>query len=98
MFAGASIPPNANDANSPLTPRLSLPRLFPSIPSLFPFPNTPFTSSLFPLLPLSPVAKRPPEIGKGYGERFSSELPQRGPGGVPAANAFWVNLGPRKRI
>ena len=64
---------------------LSLPPLFPSLPSLFPFPNTPFPSSLFPLLCLSPAAKRPPEIGKGYG-------------GALSANAFWVNLEPRKHI
>jgi len=56
-------------------------------PPSFPFQNPfPVPFSLFPLLSLSPAAKRPPEIGKG--ERFSSLSEVRG--GAPTANAFWA--------
>ena len=66
-MAGASIPPNANDANPPpfrFPPSSPFPpSIFPSLHCLFPFPNTPFPPLTFP-------SKRPPEIGKGYVERF----------------------------
>jgi len=70
--AGASIPPNANDANSPSPPfpsSFSFPSLlpFPSLPLSLPNTPFPFPSSLFPFLSLSSAAKRPPEIGKVSG-------------------------------
>jgi len=90
-------PPNANDANSPSPPFPSFP--FPSIPSLFPFPNTPFPLFLLPHFPPFPFPCRkaaPWNRQRGLGERFSSRSGVRG--GAQAANAFWVKLEPRKRI
>ena len=93
-------PPLPFSPPSPLPPSpLLFPPYFPSPIPLFPFP-----SLLFPILSLSPAVKQPPEIGKGSGGCFSSHSGVRGgvpsgvPGGAPAANAFWVNLEPKKLI
>ena len=91
---GASIPPNANDANSPSP---SFPSSFPSpslpssLPSLFPFPIplSPFPPPSSPPFPFS-CREAAPWTAMGLGERFS--FPSGVRGGAPAANPFWVNL------
>jgi len=93
--AGASIPPNANDANSPPLP-FPPPSPFPTSP--LPSPSLPLSLPHYPFSPFSPPSfpSGPLKSARDLGERFSSPSGVRG--GAPTVNAFWRYLEAKKRI
>ena len=97
VTAGASIPHNASDANSPplpFPPPSSFPPShFPSLPlSLRQYPLSPYPPPSFPSFPFTLPRNGPLKSARGLEERFSSPSGVRGR--APAANIFGVNLEP----